>query len=129
MKALKLRVAKKVDDITDLQNPSLYQKFRLPIGFKLPHIKKFSISTLPHLHLKAYVITMPLYRLNESHLAHGFHQTLTRLAHSWFLSLKIFFFRFPSWFWRFSGTSRWFSRGDLLLLHEEVFAPLDTWLG
>ena len=88
MEALNQKVAKKADDITDLQNLSLYPDARLPIGFKLPHIEKFSENTPPHMYIRAYVRTMQLYRLKEDHLAQGFHQTLTEPAHSWFLSLE-----------------------------------------
>lgn len=31
---------------------------------------------------------MQLYQLNETHLAQGFHQTLSGPAHNWFLSLE-----------------------------------------
>ena len=82
------KVAEKVDDITDLQNLSLYLDARLPIGFKLPHIEKFSKNTPPYLHIRAYVRTMQLYGLKEDHLAQGFHQTFTGPSHSWFLSLE-----------------------------------------
>ncbi|KAM7477407.1 hypothetical protein LguiA_025620 [Lonicera macranthoides] len=68
MKALNQRVAKKVDDITDLQNLSLYPDARLLIGFKLSHIEKFSGITPPHLHFRAYVRTMQFYGLKEDHL-------------------------------------------------------------
>ena len=88
IEALNQKVAEKADDLTDLQDLSLYPNARLPIGFKLPHIEKFSGSTPPHLHIKAYVRTMQLYGLKEDHLAQGFHQTLTGPAHSWFLSLE-----------------------------------------
>ena len=62
-------MAEKADDITDLQNLSLYPNARLPIGFKLPHIEKFSENTPLYLHIRAYVRTMQLYGLKEDHLA------------------------------------------------------------
>ena len=58
MEALNKKVAEKVDDITDLQNMSLDPDARLPIGFKLPHIEKFSGNTPPYLHIRAYVRTI-----------------------------------------------------------------------
>ena len=67
------KVAEKVDDIADLQNLSVYPEARLPIGFKMPHIEKFSGNTPPHLHLRSYARTMQLYKLKEEHLAQGFH--------------------------------------------------------
>ena len=88
MEALNQKVAEKADDNTDLQNLSLYPDARLPIGFKLPHIKKFFGNTPPYLHIRAYVRTMQLYGLKEDHLAQVFHQTLTGATHSWFLSLE-----------------------------------------
>ena len=42
MKTLNQKVDEKIDDIADLQNLSLYPEVRLPIGFKMPHIEKFS---------------------------------------------------------------------------------------
>ena len=53
--ALNQKMTEKVDDITNLQNLSLYPDARLPIGFKLPHIEKFSENTPPYLHIRAYV--------------------------------------------------------------------------
>jgi len=88
VKALNQKVAEKVDDLADFQNLSLYPEARLPIGFKMQHIEKFSGNTPPHLHLRSYVRTMQLYGLKEEHLAQGFHQTLTGPAHKWFLGLE-----------------------------------------
>ena len=81
-------MAEKIDDLSDFQNLSLYPEARLPIGFKMPHIEKFSGNTPPHLHLRSYVRTMQLYGLKEEHLAQGFHQTLTGPAHRWFLGFE-----------------------------------------
>ena len=47
MEALNQKVAEKADDITDLQNMSLYSDARLPIGFKLPTSR--SSPEIPHL--------------------------------------------------------------------------------
>ena len=77
-------MAEKIDDLADFQNLSLYAEARSPIGFKMPHIEKFSGNTPPHLHLRSYVRTMQLYGLKEEHLAQGFHLTLSGLAHRWF---------------------------------------------
>lgn len=52
MKALNQKIAEKADDIMDLQNMSLFPEARLPVGFKLPHIEKFSKNTPPHLLLR-----------------------------------------------------------------------------
>ena len=55
IEALNQIVAEKADDITDLQNLSIYPDARLPIVFKLPHIEKFSGNTPPYLRIRAYV--------------------------------------------------------------------------
>lgn len=69
MKALDQKMAGKADDITDLQNFSLFPEMRLLVGFKLPHIEKIYRNTPLHLHLRVYIWTMQLYGLSEAHLA------------------------------------------------------------
>ena len=92
MKPLNQKVVEKVDDIADLQNLSLYPEARLPIGFKMPHIEKFSGNTPPHLHIRSFARTRQLYGLKEEPMAQGFpwpRGTTSGLAHRWFLGLEM----------------------------------------
>lgn len=88
MKALNQKMTEKAGKVIDMQNFSLFPEARLPVVFRLQHIKKFFGNTPSYLHFIAYVWTTQLYGLNEGHMAQCFHQTLTGFAHNWFLGLE-----------------------------------------
>ena len=67
---------------------SLYPEARLPPGFKLPPITKFTGTTPPKTHLQLYVRSMQVSGCGEPELAQTFHLTLTGPALRWFFDLE-----------------------------------------
>ena len=79
---------KGADEVTYMNAFSLYPEARLPQGFKLPPITKFTGTTPPKTHLQSYVRSMQVLGCQEPELAQTFHLTLTGATLRWFFDLE-----------------------------------------
>jgi len=79
---------KGADEVTNMNAFSLYLEAKLPPGFKLPPITKFTGTTPPKTHLQSYVRSMQVSGCQEPELAQTFHLTLTGAALRWIFDLE-----------------------------------------
>jgi len=79
---------KGADEVTDMNAFSIYPEARLPQGFKLPFITKFTGTTPPKTHLQSYIRSIQVSGYREPELAQAFHMTLTGVALRWFFDLE-----------------------------------------
>ncbi|KAM7469299.1 hypothetical protein LguiA_007482 [Lonicera macranthoides] len=79
---------KGADEIIDMNAFSIYPEARLPQGFKLPSITKFTGTTPPKTHLQSYIRSMQVSSCGEPELAQAFHMTLTGATLRWFFDLE-----------------------------------------